>query len=75
MMQRMTKEELARAADKARGVKRGIEGINILIYGWLKWRKYSPKYYEAVRHREWLYITEALDLSAYAGCDLTKMES
>ena len=75
MMQRIEKEQLARTADKARGVKRGIEGINILIYGWLKYRKYSEKYYEAVRHRDWLYITEVMDLSAYAGCDLTQMES
>lgn len=74
-MQRIEKAQLALNADRQRGVVRGMEGLNILIHGWLKYRKYSPKYYEAVRHRDWLYITEVMDLSLYAGCDLTKMES
>ena len=75
MMQRVSKSELARRADKARGVTRGIEGLNILIHGWLNFRKYGQKYREALRHRDWLYITEVMDLSEYAQCDLPKMES
>ena len=38
-------------------------------------RKYGHKYREALRHREWMYITEVMDLSEYAQCDLAKMES
>ena len=75
MMQRISKTELARRADKARGVERGIKGLNILIYGWLNYRKYGQKYREAIRHRDWLFITEVMDLSGYAQCDLSKMES
>ena len=75
MMQRISKAELARRADKARGAVRGEAGLNILIYGWLNYRKYGHKYREALRHRDWLYISEVMDLSDYAQCDLTKMES
>lgn len=74
-MQRINKEELARRADKARGVERGLQGLNILIYGWLRFRKYGQKYREAIWHRKWLYITEVMDLSKYVGVDLTKNEA
>ena len=74
-MQRISREQLARNADAARGVERGIHGLNILICGWLKYRKYGQKYCEAIWHRKWLYITEVMDLSEYAGVDLTKTEA
>ena len=74
-MLRISKEQLARNADKARGVARGKEGLNILIHGWLKYRKYWQKYREVIWHRKWLYITEAMDLAEYAGCDLMKNEA
>ena len=68
---RISKEEVARRADKARGVKRGIEGLNILIYGWLNYRKYGKQYRKKIHSRDWLFITEVMDLSNYAQCDLT----
>ena len=74
-MQRISKEEVARRADKARGVKRGMEGLNILIYGWLNYRKYGHKYRHAVHARDYLFITEVMDLADYAQCDLTKKSS
>ena len=30
----------------------------------------AAKYCEALKHREWLYIVEVMDLSDYAGYDL-----
>ena len=66
----VSKEELARRADKARGVERGLWGLNVLIYGWLKYRKYGEMYRKKIYNRDWLHITEVLDLSDYAGCDL-----
>ena len=73
-MQKVKKETIAINLDKAINAHVGIAGLNILIYGWLKYRKYGNAYYEAVRHRDWLYITEVQDLSLYAGYDLTEME-
>ena len=31
----------------------------------------GAKYRHALEARDWLYITEVMDLSEYAGCDLT----
>ena len=70
-MLKISKLQIAANADKARGVKRGMEGLNILIYGWLKFRKYGHKYRNKLYNRDWLYIVEVQDLSNYAGCDLT----
>ena len=67
---KISKEELARRADKARGVVCGLAGLNILIYGWLQYRKYGAQYCKKIHSRSWLHITEVIDLSAYAGCDL-----
>ena len=73
-MERITKQQLARNLNKAIDCDVGIEGLNTLICGWLKYRKYGHKYREAIYHRKWLYITEVLDLSAYAGYNLSKNE-
>lgn len=77
-MQRIPKSQLALNLSAALQTDVGIQGLNTLIHGWLKHRRYAKSYYEAIRHRDWLYITEAQDLSLYAGYDLTdlsKMES
>lgn len=77
-MQRISKTQLARNLAKHVPIaddKTPIQGLNILIHGWLKHRKYGHSYREAIRHRDWLYITEIMDLSTYAGYDLSKMES
>ena len=71
MMKRISKEELAARLERAIGAKVGITGLNTLLYGWKKFRKYGARYLDALKHREWLYITEVMDLSEYAGCDLT----
>lgn len=69
-MRRVSKAELARRLDAALGQEVGIAGLNILLYGWKKYRKYGAKYCDALKHREWLYIVEVMDLSAYAGYEL-----
>ena len=77
-MERITKQQLAANLQQHLQAPVGIQGLNTLIHGWLKHRRYGQSYYEAVRHRDWLYITEVQDLSRYAGYDLTdfpKMES
>ena len=73
-MQKVKKETIAKHLGWAIQHKVGKRELDMLIYGWLKYRKYGNAYYEAVRHRDWLYITEVQDLSLYAGYDLTEME-
>ena len=75
MMQRISKEELVQRLDAALGQPVGAKGLDILLYGWKKFRKYGVKYLDALKHRDWLYIVEVMDLSTYAGYDLTKSES
>ncbi len=74
MMKRISKEELAARLERAIGAKVGMAGLNTLLYGWKKFRKYGARYLDALKHREWLYITEVMDLSEYAGYDLTQGE-
>ena len=74
-MERISKQELCASLNRALQSDVGIKGLNILIHGWLKHRRYGHSYYEALRHREWLYVTEVQDLSEYAGYDLSKLES
>ena len=74
MMKRISKEELAERLERAIGAKVGMTGLNTLLYGWKKFRKYGARYLDALKHREWLYITEVMDLSEYAGYDLTQGE-
>ena len=71
MMQRISKEELAARLDAVLGEPVGIAGLNILLYGWKKFRKYGAKYCDALKHRDWLYRVEVVDLSDYAQVDLT----
>ena len=77
-MLRISKEQLAR--NLARQVpiaddKTPKEALETLIYGWLKFRKYGHKYRNKLYNRDWLFITEILDLSDYAGCDLAKISA
>ena len=72
-MMRITKEQLARNLDRAIGAEVGLEGLNKLIYGWLNYRKYGNKYRNKLYNRDWMYMTEIMDLSDYAGYDLTKI--
>ena len=72
MMKRISKAELA-ARLEARVVcaAGAMRGLNTLLYGWKKFRKYGTKYLHALEARDWLYRVEVIDLSDYAGCDLT----
>ena len=74
MMPHVSKEELLSRLEFAIDAKVGIEGLNTLLYGWKKFRKYGAKYLDALKHRDWFYITEVMDLSDYAGYDLTLSE-
>ena len=71
MMKRISKEELAARLERAIGAKVGMAGLNTLLYGWKKFRKYGAKYRHALEARDWLYRVEVIDLSDYAGSDLT----
>ena len=71
MMQRINKDELVGRLESAIGAKVGMEGLNTLLYGWKKFRKYGNKYLDALKHREWMYCVEVADFSEYAGYDLT----
>lgn len=69
-MQRISKEELVRRLEAAIGYPAGMEGLNTLLYGWKKFRKYGAKYLDALKHRDWMYIVEVMDFSEYAQYDL-----
>ena len=74
MMPHVSKEELLSRLELAIGAQVGIEGLNTLLYGWKKFRKFGAKYLDALKHRNWFYITEVMDLSDYAGYDFTISE-
>ena len=74
-MQRISYKELSRRLDAVLGARVGMQGLNTLLYGWKKKRRYGLQYLNALKHRDWLYITEVMDFSEYAGYDLTKSES
>ena len=74
MMLRISKTELARRLDVVLGEKVGMEGLNTLLYGWKKYRQYGKKYLDALKHRDWFYIVEVMDISDYAQYDLTKCD-
>ncbi len=69
-MQRVKKDTLAKTLDRAIQAQMGRKGLNTLIFGWMEYRKYSRKYRHAIYSRQWLFITEVIDLSEYAGYDL-----
>lgn len=73
-MQRISKQVLAERLNKAIGQEVGLEGLNTLLYGWRVRRKFGEKYCKALLNRDWLYITEVIDFSHYAGYDLTGKE-
>ena len=71
-MQRVTKEELVKRLEAILGVEVGLKGLNILLYGWKKARRYGAVYCQVLTNRNWMYITEVLDFSEYAQYDLSK---
>lgn len=72
MKNKIPKTILAERLDEIIDSKTGLEGLNILLFGWT--RK-DPDLWDAIRHREWLYDYEVLAFSEYAGYNLLKMES
>ena len=72
MNDRISKTELAARLDAAICYPAGMEGLNILLYGWT--RK-DPQLRVNIHHRDWLYLAEVQSLSVYAGCDLTKNDA
>ena len=71
-MQRITKTQLAANLEKAIRCDVGMQGLNTLLYGWKQYRHFGTKYCKVLLNRDFLYITEVLDLSEYAGYDLTQ---
>ena len=74
-MQRIPKSQLAQALNAALQTDVGIQGLNTLIHGWLKHRRYGHSYRDKLYHRDWMYVTEVLDLSEYAGYNLLPEEN
>jgi len=70
-MERISKKQLAQNLERAIRSAVGLNGLNTLIYGWLRRRKYGKKYRKVIANRDWLYIVEVQDLSEYAGYDLS----
>ena len=70
-MRRITKIQLTANLEKALQCDVGMEGLNTLLFGWKKHRHFGAQYCKTLLNRDWLYITEALDFSDYAGYDLT----
>ena len=70
-MKRISKEQLARNLSRAIEEEVGMAGLQTMIYGWLKYRKYGKKYRHAIHARDYLFITEVQDLSEYVGYDLS----
>ena len=71
MIQRIEKTELVKRLEKRLGYAVGMEGLNVLLYGWT--RK-DENLRVNIRHRSWLYDYEVLDFSGYAGCNLLETE-
>ena len=74
MMQRINKAELAQRLALLVSIADDLtpdKALDILLYGWRKYRHYGAKYCHALEARNWLYIVEAMDLSTYAQVDLT----
>ena len=69
-MLRISKAQLAATLSAAIHAEVGMQGLNTLVYGWLNFRHYSHTYRNAIYNRGWLYLTEVLELSDYAGYDL-----
>ena len=71
MMQKISKAVLAERLEAlVECAEGGVERLNILLYGWKKFRKYGAKYLHALEARDWMYSVEVMDLSEYAGYDL-----
>ena len=72
MMQRVSKQALVERLETILGEAVGLKGLNILLYGWKKARRYGAVYCQVLTNRDWMYITEVIDFSEYAGYDLSK---
>ena len=73
IMSRLTFTILAQRLEQAIHCDVGMEGLNILIHGWLCKGPVSRQTLRVRKHRDgepWLTYTEALSFSQYAGYDL-----
>ena len=66
-MEKISKKELARRLDRKIQASVGMAGLNILLFGWKNYRHFGAKYRHALNARDYLFITEVMDLSDYAG--------
>ena len=71
-MKKFSKSELVANLRTAIRADVGVNGLRILLYGWMHFRKYGAKYQHAISARDYLFASEVQDLSEYAGYDLTK---
>ena len=73
IMSRLTFTTLAQRLERAVQCDVGIEGLNILIHGWLRKGPVSRQTLRVRKHRDgepWLTYAEALSFSRYAGYNL-----
>ncbi len=74
-MEKIKKTELARRLAERKELAEDQtpkKALGIMLYGWKNKRKFGQSYRKALKGRDWMYITEVMDLSQYAGVDLTK---
>ena len=69
-MQKVKKETIAKHLGWAIQHKVGKRELDMLIYGWLKYRKYGNTYRNVIYNRNWMYISEVHDLSDYVGYNI-----
>ena len=74
-MEKIKKTELARRLAERKELaddQTPKKALGIMLYGWKKKRRFAQSYRNALKGRDWMFITEVMDLSQYAGVDLTK---
>ena len=77
-MEKIKKTELARRLNERVSLADDLnpkQALDIMLYGWRKHHRFGQTYVNALKRRDWMYITEVMDLSRYVGVDLTKSES
>ena len=70
MSRRFFKDDVARELDEARGYPRGMEGFEILLYGWRQKHKMKSK---TIFNRDWMTYAEVESFGLYVGVDLRKV--
>lgn len=74
-MEKIKKTEIARRLGERVSIAQDLtpkKALDIMLYGWRKHRRFGLTYVNALKRRDWMYITEVMDVSRYVGVDLAK---